>query len=67
MHAVAETQQDKDRRTWGRPGRLPLLVALGLATLYPAGGRGGPDLPIPDGGASAGRPRQREHVSPERV
>jgi hypothetical protein len=66
MHAVAETQQDKDRRTCGRPARVPLLVALGWDP-DPGGGRGGPDLPIPDGGAAAGRPRQREDVSPEHV
>jgi len=36
VHAVTETQQDKDRRMRGRTGRGPLLAALGLATLIPA-------------------------------
>jgi hypothetical protein len=47
MHAVAETQQDKDRRTCGRPGRVPLLVARGLATLIPAAAGADQTCPSP--------------------
>src|SRR5262249_57113469 len=36
MRAKAETPQSKGRRMRGRTGRVPLLVALGLATLSPA-------------------------------
>src|SRR5262249_33273508 len=47
MRAVAETQQDKDRRTCGRPGRVPLLVALGLAALVPAAAGADQTCPSP--------------------
>src|SRR5215468_11940842 len=36
MRAVAEKQKCMDRKVGGRTGRVPWLVALGLATLSPA-------------------------------
>src|SRR5262245_40354680 len=47
MHAVAETQQKKDRKAHGRTGRVPLLAVLGLATLIPAAARAGQTCPSP--------------------